>query len=280
MSQYLSLMVLPPQCAARCTYFTTVLNPRLCENSNPISVIACNFFLVQVSNTVRIQNTRPIPGEYYLHHSVRCDMLDSIPDSGMITVHTTPCTSGPSDRKSGYRPIRCLTVACSYRPPPQPTPEAAKSWWQNNACRQCGSCKRPRDDTLSPTKCNDASDCSTPPTIQRTHRVINEGSSVDKRARVNGTCQEEENMSEQRRLQKRLSEDTSSVTLVVTTCTTTLRHIAEEHNIVTLQKPLNTQYRQLTHVSVGAQHREVRKPTHKIPPSSDKERSMGTVRQR
>jgi len=206
MSQYLSLMVLPPQCAARCTYFTTVLNPRLCENSNPISVIACNFFLVQVSNTVRIPNTRPIPGEYYLHHSVRCDMLDSIPDSGMITVHTTPCTSGPSDRKSGYRPIRCLTVACSYRPPPQPTPEAAKSWWQNNACRQCGSCKRPRDDTLSPTKCNDASDCSTPPTIQRTHRVINEGSSVDKRARVNGTCQEEENMSEQRRLQKRLSD--------------------------------------------------------------------------
>ena len=52
----------------------------------------------------------------------------------------------------------------------------------------------------------------------------------------------------------------------VKTCTTTLRHIAEEHNIVTLQKPLNTQYRQLKHVSVGAQHREVRKPTHKIPP--------------
>jgi hypothetical protein len=50
----------------------------------------------------------------------------------------------------------------------------------------------------------------------------------------------------------------------VKTCTTTLRHIAEEHNIVTLQKPLNTQYRQLTHVSVGAQHREVRKPTHKV----------------
>ena len=52
----------------------------------------------------------------------------------------------------------------------------------------------------------------------------------------------------------------------VATCTTTLRHIAEEHNIVTLQKLLNTQYRQLTRVSVGAQRREVRKPTHKIPP--------------
>ena len=53
----------------------------------------------------------------------------------------------------------------------------------------------------------------------------------------------------------------------VTTCTTRLHHIAEEHNIVTLQNPLNTQYRQHTRVSVGARPREVRKPTHKIPPS-------------
>ena len=52
----------------------------------------------------------------------------------------------------------------------------------------------------------------------------------------------------------------------VTSCTTRLLHIAEEHNIVTLQNPLNTQYRQHTRVSVGARPREVRKPTHKIPP--------------
>ena len=125
MSQCSSLKVLPPECTPCYTYFTTVLKPRLCENSNPISVSACNFFLIHFSNTVRIQNTHPIPREYYLHHLVPCDMVDTIPDSGMSAVHITPCTSAPSGRKSGYRPIRCLTVAFTYRLPPQPTREAA-----------------------------------------------------------------------------------------------------------------------------------------------------------
>ena len=175
------------------------------------------FFSYTILNPVRIPNTRPIPREYYLHHLVRCVMVDTIPDSGMAVVHIMPCTSAPSGPKSGYRPVWCLTVACTYRPPPQPTREAANSWWQNNPCRQCGSCKRPRDDALSPTKCNDRhnSDFSTPPTIQRTHRVINEVSSVDKRARVDGTCQEEVNMSEQRRLQQRLSEMQARFNVVI-----------------------------------------------------------------
>ena len=61
------------------------------------------FFSYTILNPVRIPNTRPIPRECYLHHLVRCVMVDTIPDSGMAAMHIPPCTSAPSDRKSTFR---------------------------------------------------------------------------------------------------------------------------------------------------------------------------------
>ena len=132
--------------------------------------------------------------------------------SEATSVHTTIMhgTTTPSEgttvrQISMFRPSRCKTVGCTFRPPAQKTRDASDSWWTLNACQGCGSSRTTPDSMITPESCNVQLSFDTPCAVQRSHDPETSISSGYKRSRTVASAGVRDCAAEVRRLQKRLS---------------------------------------------------------------------------